>query len=150
VGKLKVAGIFGITSLLIDQVSKWIVIRYIPFHQSIPVVDDVIRLTHVRNPMAAWGIPISGTPALIILPVAIVIVVIIYTLRARSFLEKVALAIVLGGAAGNFVDRVRWRYVIDFIDIGAGGVRWPVFNLADAFITIGMILIFYAALKKRG
>ena len=148
--ELKTAGIFGIASLLIDQATKWIVIRQIPLHQSLSVIDDVVRLTHVRNPLAAWGLPIRGTPSLVIPPIAIVVVIVIYKYRAKTPIERVALAIVVGGAAGNFVDRVRWRYVIDFIDVGVGNLRWPVFNLADAFITLGMILIFYAALKRRG
>ena len=86
---------------------------------------------------------------MIVLPLAIVIVLLIYRLRAHTLSEKIALSIVLGGAAGNFVDRVRWGYVVDFIDIGIRNVRWPVFNLADVYVTLGICLIVYDILRRR-
>ena len=147
--KIKVGGILGIASFLIDQITKWVVVDQLPPYKSVSVLGSVVRFTHIKNPMAAWGIPIGGTLSLVLLPVAIFVVILIYRFKARTPAERVALALVIGGAAGNLVDRIRWGSVIDFIDIGVGSLRWPVFNLADAWVTIGIILIFYTTLKKR-
>ena len=147
--KIKVGGILGIASFLIDQITKWVVVDQLPPYKSVSVLGSVVRFTHIKNPMAAWGIPIGGTLSLVLLPVAIFVVILIYRFKARTPAERVALALVIGGAAGNLVDRIRWGSVIDFIDIGVSSLRWPVFNLADAWVTIGIILIFYTTLKKR-
>lgn len=147
--KIKVVGIFGISSFLIDQIAKWILIHQLPPHKSVPVLGNIIRFTHVRNPMAAWGLPIGGALSLIVLPAAIGLVILIYRFKAKTLTERIALSIVLGGALGNLLDRIRWGNVVDFIDIGIGSLRWPVFNLADVFVTIGMFLIVYTILKKR-
>jgi len=149
VSKIKTFAIFGTLSFLSDQATKWILIDQIPPHKSVPVFSSFLKFTHVRNPMAAWGLPIGGTLSLIVLPLAIVIVLLVYRLRAHTLSEKIALSIVLGGAAGNFVDRVRWGYVVDFIDIGIRNVRWPVFNLADVYVTLGICLIVYDILRRR-
>lgn len=147
--KVKIAGLFGISSFFIDQITKWVLTNRLPLHKSVSILGNSIRFTHVRNPMAAWGLPIGGTLSLIILPVAIGVVLLIYRFRARTLAERIALSIVLGGATGNLVDRIRWGNVVDFIDVGIGNLRWPVFNFADVFVTIGMFLMIYTILKKR-
>lgn len=147
--KIKTFAVFGTLSFLSDQATKWILINQIPPHGSVPLFFSIVRFTHVRNPMAAWGLPIGGTLSLIVLPLAIVIVILVYRLRAHTLGEKIALSVVLGGAAGNFLDRIRWGYVVDFIDIGIGNLRWPVFNLADVYVTLGICLIIYDILRKR-
>ena len=147
--KIKVGGILAVLCFLIDQITKWVVINHLPPYRSVSLIGDIVRFTHIRNPMAAWGIPISGTLSLVLLPAAIVVVILIYRFKARTLGERVALSLVLGGAAGNLLDRIRWGSVVDFIDIGVGTLRWPVFNLADAWVTVGIILVFYATLKKR-
>jgi signal peptidase II len=149
VAKLRFAILLSISSFLIDQVTKAIVVTQIPLHSSVSILGNTVRFTHIRNPMAAWGLPIGGTLSLIVLPVAIGMVVLIYRLRARTLTERIALSIILGGAVGNLIDRIRWGNVVDFIDIGVGNLRWPVFNMADAFVTIGMFLMIYTILKKR-
>lgn len=147
--KIKTFGIFGTLSFLSDQITKWILINQLPPYKSVSILDDFIKFTHIRNPMAAWGLPIGGTLSLIVLPLAIGAVLLIYRFRAQTLSEKISLSIVLGGAAGNLLDRIRWGNVVDFIDIGIGNLRWPVFNLADVYVTLGICLIIYNILKKR-
>ncbi len=147
--KIKVAGIFGVSSFLVDQISKWIIVEQLPLYKPVPILGNTVRLIHIRNPMAAWGLPIGGTLSLIILPIAIGVVILVYRFKAQTTTERIALSMVLGGAAGNLLDRIRWGNVVDFIEVGIGNLRWPVFNLADAFVTVGMCLIVYTVLKKR-
>lgn len=147
--KIKLAILLSLWSFLIDQVTKGILVTKVPLHSSVSILGNVVRFTHIRNPMAAWGLPIGGTLSLIVLPIAIGIVVLVYRFRAQTLTERIALSIILGGALGNLIDRIRWGNVVDFIDIGVGNVRWPVFNMADAFVTVGMLLVIYTILKKR-
>jgi signal peptidase II len=131
--------------VLLDQGSKLLVDAVLSRGQSVPLVDGFVRFVYVRNSGAAFGIfRGTGTP-LVFISVAASVLVLLYLLlvppeRASS---RRALALVLGGALGNMVDRVgRSGEVIDFIDMGVTDrLRWPAFNVADIAVTVGVLLL---------
>jgi signal peptidase II len=133
------AFLIALTVLLIDQLSKGIVTKTMELGQSIPVIANVFHITYWRNPGAAFGILAYRTEFFIIIGtlVAVGIIIALLKLPPGKHLLKVALAMLLGGAIGNLIDRVRIGYVIDFFDFRI----WPVFNIADSAIVIGVILL---------
>jgi signal peptidase II len=99
------------------------------------------RITHATNSGAAFGIfPNQGSFFILVAVVVVIAIVLYYRhLPTGDWLLRLSLGLQLGGAIGNLVDRLRFGYVIDFVDVGF----WPIFNVADASITIGVILIAY-------
>lgn len=141
--------------LAADQVTKWLAQTYLTRlpDQSVPIIDDLVRLTYVANRGAAFGILQNQTVFFVVIGVG-VIAVIVASYRyfpVNGVLLNLALGLQLGGAVGNLVDRVRHGFVVDFIDVAlrrAGSssmpLEWPVFNLADSAIVIGVgILAFH-------
>ena len=113
-----------------------------------PFLGEWVRLTYVRNTGVAFGLGAGqGLPFAAITFVALVLVVVLaLQARSRTWMRSVALGLVLGGAAGNLVDRVRWGSVVDFIDFGYRRNMFPVFNAADSAITIGVVLFAWTLL----
>ncbi|HMI32045.1 MAG TPA: signal peptidase II [Candidatus Limnocylindrales bacterium] len=129
--------------LALDQVTKVLASSRLIAGDPVPVLGQVVRLTLVHNTGAAFGLfPGSRLPFILISVLAIVVVLYLFARDAyRSFMNRVLLGCILGGALGNLVDRVRWGRVVDFIDVGFGALRWPVFNVADSAVTLGVILL---------
>ena len=139
----------------LDQVAKALVDRLMDLHESRPIVDGIARLTYVQNRGAAFGIlSDADLPYQSILFSAISILALLaiafyaYKLPATSRLPQLALAFIMGGAAGNLLDRARLGYVIDFVDVHWGRHHWPAFNVADSAITIGVCLLILDILKN--
>lgn len=134
---------FGLTLLVLvtDQLLKAIVQAVMEPFQSVPVLKNIFAITYVRNYGAAFGVLPSQTWLLIALSLGVIIFVWVNRskLRHHSLVFQIGLALALGGALGNLVDRVRLGYVIDFLDFHF----WPVFNLADTAIVIGVGLIVF-------
>ncbi len=129
--------------LCLDQLTKAIVSAHLLTGTPVPVLGQILRFTLVHNTGAAFGLfPGSRLPFIVISVLAIVVVLYLFARDAyRSFANRVLLGCILGGALGNLVDRIRWGRVVDFIDVGVGSVRWPVFNVADSAVTLGVILL---------
>lgn len=132
----------------LDQVSKAIIARTINLYQSIPVVDGFFNLVYIRNRGIAFGLLNSADHSLgfyIQVPAVIVAVLIIgWWLHKLPDEDKhlfIGLALIIGGAIGNLIDRLRLGEVIDFLDFHIGSYAWPSFNLADSAITIGAIYL---------
>ena len=139
-------GVFLLCAALVvslDQVTKHLAASRLMPGESISVLGDFIRLTLVHNTGAAFGLfPGSRVPFIVVSVVAIGVVLYLFFRETyRSVANRVLLGCILGGAIGNLIDRVRLGYVVDFIDIGFGTARWPVFNAADSAVTIGVILL---------
>jgi signal peptidase II len=141
----------------LDQATKAIVVRTLELHGNVPLVDGLLSLSHVRNRGAAfgllsdWDLPYQSA-LLSLLSLAALGAIAYYFLRlpASARLPRVALALVLGGAVGNLVDRVRLGYVVDFVHVYWRQHVWPDFNAADSAITIGVTLLVLDILRSPG
>jgi signal peptidase II len=134
--------------LVLDQMSKIAISSEMMLGQSVPVLPGLVHITLVHNTGMAFGILSAQTipfkaVLVTLLSLAALTAVAIYALRtpARQTLTRWGLAFVLGGAAGNIIDRVRLGYVVDFIDVFFRSSHWPAFNLADTAICTGVGLL---------
>ena len=129
--------------VLSDQLSKWAAHAWLEPLQSVSLIPGLLHLTYVRNTGAAFGL-FRGWAALFTVLAALIAGWVSLELARRHHapLNRLGLALVLGGAVGNLMDRLRTGSVIDFIDLRV----WPVFNLADSAITIGVILLVWNTL----
>ncbi|HET7522150.1 MAG TPA: signal peptidase II [Bacillales bacterium] len=128
--------------LMIDQWTKWLVVRHMKIGESIPVWEGVLSITSHRNRGAAFGI-LQGQMWLFYIVTVVVVIGVIFYLQKygrQQPLLGIALALVLGGAIGNFIDRVFRGSVVDFIYFRI--IDYPIFNIADSALVIGVGLIF--------
>ena len=132
----------------LDQATKMLVDHFMTLHESRLLVDGVLRLTYVQNRGAAFGILSDADLPYQSLLFAVVslgalgaIAAYAWRLPARSALPQTALALIMGGALGNLIDRARLGYVIDFVDAYWGRHHWPAFNVADSAISVGVVLL---------
>jgi signal peptidase II len=138
--------------IVIDHLVKLFVEIWLPLNSSWqpwPEYGHLFQITHVSNTGAAFGLFPTGSNIFMVVALVVAVIIIIYNYRLPSghFLFRVALGLQLGGALGNLVDRVRLGHVTDFLDVGP----WPVFNLADASIVAGvLVLIFLMLLENQG
>ncbi len=135
-----------------DQATKALVAGGIGLNERVRVVGDLVQLWHVRNSGAAFSLFQGGT-LLFLVVTALAIGMIVYfhrTFRGRSPWLQVLLGVILGGTAGNLVDRLRFGYVTDFVSVGVGEVRWPTFNIADSSVVVGIgLLVIYLFVTDR-
>ncbi len=131
-----------------DQTTKAIVRRTLPFGDSRSVIPDFLDLTHVHNTGAAFGllnaVDFAYKPAVMIAVAALALVAIAVYAVQLGFHERIArlgLALILGGALGNLIDRAVFGYVTDFVDVYWGTTHFWAFNVADAAITVGAIMV---------
>lgn len=141
-------------ALALDQASKWAVMRCIPEHRPVPVIDGLFDLVNIRNRGAAFGFlnrPDIEWQFWLFLGATAVAVWAIFML-ARSAHESPCLfnglGLVLGGALGNLVDRLRFRSVVDFLDFYWRDWHWPAFNIADSAIFAGAVLVCLALWRQ--
>lgn len=134
--------------ILLDQATKALVMKRMSEGESIPIIDDLLSLTFVFNPGAAFGFLSSASEEFripfffLISFVAMAVVLFIYFKGAReNLLLQIGLSMVLGGAAGNLIDRILFKKVIDFIDVYYKQFHWPAFNVADSAITMGVFIL---------
>ncbi|MEO0079824.1 MAG: signal peptidase II [candidate division WOR-3 bacterium] len=133
----------AIAALFLDQVSKLLVYGLIERGESVRVVGDLLRFSHSENPHGVFGLPF-GPPILYIVVQGVVAALVVRLgIRAKGSWLASAFGMILGGALGNLADRIRLGRVIDFIDfeVRAVGFRWYTFNLADAFVVIGILMM---------
>jgi signal peptidase II len=140
--------------VIADQITKLLVVLELGLHESLPVIRGLIDLTHVRNTGAAFGFlntaDFPGKPVVIALVAFGALVgVSLYArqLPAAHWLARLGLALILGGAAGNLIDRVRQGYVVDFVDVYWGDWHFWAFNVADAAISVGVGIIILDLLR---
>lgn len=126
-----------------DRVTKAAVAANLEAGETREVLGDVVRITHVRNTGAAFGLLPERTTLLSVLSVVAVALILLYyrRLQSDSALIATTLGLQLGGAFGNLVDRAGQGYVIDFVDVGIGPYRWWAFNVADASIVVGILSV---------
>lgn len=138
-------GVVGIVVLL-DATTKMLVQQTFHVYEQIDIIGEYLRLTYIYNPGAAFGIHLGPYSRLIFLVLSVVALVVLaamyWVTPVQQRVRLIAIALVCGGAIGNLVDRVRSaRGVVDFLDLGVGDLRWPVFNIADVAVTTGAIFL---------
>ena len=134
--------------VVLDQATKAAVKAKLPLHESVTVIPGFFDLTHVRNTGAAFGMlndmEFAYKPAVMVLVALIALAAVAsyaLTLPAAQRLARLGLALILGGAVGNLIDRATMGYVIDFVDVYWRGVHFWAFNVADSAITVGVVLM---------
>lgn len=139
----------GLAIVFVDQAAKWLVRQFIFPGDALTVIPGLLQFTHVRNPGAAFGLFPNSTLFLALTTIAVLILVTAQSrrLRNQNAWVKWGLALGLGGAVGNLIDRLRDGLVTDFIDF-----RFfrPVFNLADTFIVVGVAILFWQVVWAPG
>ncbi len=136
--------------LILDQTSKFIVCRIILPGGSLPVIENVFHLTHIQNKGAAFGLFPDQTVFFIIVTLFTILLILFFHQRLSKKEGSLswALGLILGGALGNLIDRIRLKAVIDFLDFSLKGHHWPSFNIADSAITIGAVILLFSVFKK--
>ena len=135
--------IMVIIFIIIDLCSKYVITKYLSLNESIVIIKNFFNITYVRNTGVAFSMLPSSKYFVLGISFIIIIGIIcyLYKNRPKSNIEKVAYSLILGGAIGNFINRIFYGYVTDFIDIKIFSYDYPIFNLADTFIVIGVILL---------
>jgi signal peptidase II len=147
-------GLLGAVVLL-DQATKALIVRFLEVHDYRPIIDGLLSLSHVHNRGAAFGVlseaRLPHQPVVLsALSLCALLAIAYYFVRlpASARLPRIALALVLGGAVGNLIDRVRLGYVVDFVHVYWREHVWPDFNVADSAITVGVILLILDILRE--
>lgn len=135
--------ILAIIVIIIDQWTKWFIDKRMELYESIPIIENFFYITSHRNKGAAWGI-LQGQMAFFYIITVVVIVGIIYYMQKHAMdnrLLAISLSLLLGGAIGNFIDRLVRKEVVDFLDFIIINYDFPIFNIADSALTIGVFLV---------
>ena len=134
--------------VVFDQATKALVKARLPLHESVTVIPGFFDLTHVRNTGAAFGMlnnmEFAYKPAVMVAVALVALGAVAsyaLTLPATQRIARYGLALILGGAAGNLIDRATMGYVVDFVDVYWRGVHFWAFNVADSAITVGVVLM---------
>ena len=141
--------------VLADQVSKAIVVRTMSLYESVPVIENFFHFTYITNDGMAFGIDFPFGYFIFSLVSALLTIFLFWYLwsaRNDSLVIRLGLAMIIAGAVGNLIDRLMLGEVIDFLDFMVGNFHWYVFNLADSYVTVGMVLILTDSIfleKKR-
>lgn len=142
--------LLAILVVVIDQFTKWLIVKYMDLRESISIIDGFLSITSHRNRGAAWGI-LQGQMVFFIVITIVVIIGIVYFLKnyaKQSRLYGIGLGLILGGAIGNFIDRIFRKEVVDFVDTIIFGYDFPIFNVADAALCIGVALVIFQIFKE--
>jgi len=143
--------IISIILLCIDQISKLLVVNLLTKTDSITIIKNFFYLTYINNDGAAFSILVGKRIFLILIAVLVTVMLIRYIKKnnIQNKLELVSISLIIGGSLGNLMDRVIRGYVIDFLDFKIFNYNFPIFNLADTFIVIGVILLLLKEIRKE-
>ncbi len=144
--------------VLLDQISKYVVLKSVRLHESVPVVAGFFNLVHTRNRGMAFGLmnrPDINFGFYFLVAATFIAVILLlfwlFKLRDNKYGNRITfgLSLILGGALGNLFDRLRFREVIDFLDFYIGAYHWPAFNIADSAITVGTFWVVISLFFQR-
>ncbi len=147
---MKKITIVSIITILIDQIIKYLIITNLKFTDSINVIKNFFRITYLQNTGAAWSI-LSGNVVLLVLITLIALVFIYIILKKKKEylkIEYLCYGLLIGGIIGNLIDRIRYGFVIDYLDFNFGEFNYPVFNLADICIVVSAIILIIISMKE--
>jgi signal peptidase II len=136
--------------VFLDQFTKYLVDHKMALYDAIPVIENVFEIHYIRNPGTAWGLLANRQTLFIICTILVFIIgITIYCRCAKLGKYKdiqALLVMIIAGGMGNFIDRIRYQYVIDFLYFKL--INFPVFNVADCYVTVGFILLILVVLFK--
>jgi signal peptidase II len=145
-----------LTIILLDQWLKYWVIKNIPLHEGFSIIPRFFDILHARNTGSAFSLFAESSSFLVRWGLSLIslvalagILYVFFRFPQLNWIQRWGLTLVWGGAAGNLIDRVRWGYVVDFLDVYAGSYHWPTFNVADSAITVGIILMLWDQLRSK-
>lgn len=152
---LKLAIIAGLV-IILDQITKAIILCSLPLYHSIAIIPGFFSITHIHNPGGAFGFMANQSSVLrsmvflFFSSLAVCLIFYLYKKTPREYsLLAAGFALILGGAIGNLIDRIRFGKVVDFLDFYVGNLHWPAFNIADSAISMGMIIFVYHFFFKK-
>ena len=135
---------------LVDLISKQLITHIINLGESYNIIDKFFYITYVQNKGAAWSILEDQRILLLIISVIVLFLINKYMNKENlSNIECLSYGMIIGGIVGNLFDRVVYGYVIDFLDFKLFGYNYPIFNLADSFIVIGIIIMIVISVRKE-
>ncbi len=137
--------VFGV--VVIDQVTKYLIMKNLPMYDSIKIFS-FLQIVHVKNTGAAFGM-FKTLGSTFFIALSVTAIIFIGFLLVKKAYHSFGLALILGGAIGNLIDRVLFGQVVDFIDFSLGSYHWPAFNVADSSLTIGVGFIVLTQLLKK-
>jgi len=141
--------------IALDQITKVVVSRTLQFHETVPVIRGLFNLVHLRNRGIAFGL--LNRPGndyifylLTMVTIGVVLLMLFWFTRLKDDERRIkfGLSLIMGGALGNLIDRLRLNEVIDFLDFHIGPYHWPAFNVADSAITVGTIWLAIAIILE--
>ncbi|VGO20106.1 signal peptidase II [Pontiella sulfatireligans] len=146
--------LIGLAILFLDQFTKQAVRAHFIYGESRPVIDGFFNLVYVRNDGAAWNMLSGHGIILILISAAVLVLLVVYrrSFLQEQFLHKILFGLMIGGIAGNLIDRIRFGWVTDFLDFQFGSYHYPSFNVADSAICIavGLYILTNLLQKKEG
>ena len=155
-GKYKKLAVISGLVVILDQITKILILKNLPLYHSITIIPGLFNITHIHNPGGAFGFMAHQDSSLrnfifiVLSSFAVCLIFYFYknTNRTHPFLAS-GFALIFGGAIGNLIDRIRFGKVVDFLDVYIRNHHWPAFNVADSAITVGItIFIFHLLFKK--
>ena len=142
--------------VIADQITKLLVLNYLPFNHTLTIIAGFFNLTHIHNPGGAFGLMANLSPSvrtiifLFISSLAVGLIFYFYIKTPQSHAWLAAgFALIFGGAIGNLIDRIRFGIVVDFLDFYIGKYHWPAFNIADSAISVGIATFVFHLLFKK-
>lgn len=142
--------------VLLDQFLKAYIAATMRLHESIPIIEGYFNITYVKNPGAAFGFLSNASPqirSLFLISVTVIAIVLILYFISKSTAKEVlltfSLSLILGGAVGNLIDRIRFGAVTDFLDFYISSYHWPAFNVADSAISLGALILVVEIFRRR-
>ena len=148
--------VVSLSVIILDQCTKYLIIKSFALHQSLDLIEHYLTIVHIRNKGIAFGLLAEqggGTRTIFLIITSLFAIAFIFyllsSLKDRQTYATVTLALILGGAIGNLIDRMRWGEVVDFIYVHWYQYYWPAFNCADSAISIGLVLLIIGIFTKK-
>lgn len=139
-----------VTLVTADQFSKYLIVKNINETVSIELIQNFFNLTNIKNYGAGFSILQNQRIFLIVVSLLAVVFVsyLLFKSKSNESFNRICYLLIIGGAIGNLFDRIRFGYVVDFLDFNIFGYDFPVFNIADSFLTIGCILLIFSVILE--
>ncbi len=133
--------LFVLLIIILDQISKFLVLKFAPLNTPLEVLGNFFRITFVYNERGIFGTSFGPHWLYYLLPAGGIVFVFILFLKSKSYFLSIVYGMIIGGGLGNLIDRLLYGKVIDFLDFGIGNLRWYFFNIADASVVISILLL---------